>query len=73
MLTVLLNVLLWDAHASSRGIASLLVCVLGGAFYQQAPLRKGYEPIKTTEMTISSAEDERFARRGKDEDSRGTV
>lgn len=50
MLTVLLNVLLWDAHATSRGIASLVVCVLGGAFYQQAPLRKGFEPAKTTEL-----------------------
>ena len=81
MLTVLLNVLIWDAHASSSGIASLVVCVLGGAFYQQAPLRKGYEPLKTTEtareMVGSSTadedeRDERFARRGsKDQDSRG--
>ena len=32
MLTVLVNVLMWDEHASSTGIASLLICVLGGAF-----------------------------------------
>ena len=73
MLTVLLNVLIWDAHASGIGIASLIVCVLGGAFYQQAPLREGYKPVKTTEMTSTSADAERLVRRGKDEDSRGTV
>ena len=73
MLTVLLNVLIWDAHASAVGIASLVVCVLGGALYQQAPLREGYKPVKTTEMTSTSTDAERLVRRGKDEDSRGTV
>lgn len=73
MLTVLLNVLIWDAHASAVGIASLVVCVLGGAFYQQAPLREGYKPVKTTEMTSTGTDAERLVRRGKDEDSRGTV
>lgn len=39
MLTVLVNTLMWDQHASAAGIASLLVCLAGGALYQQAPLR----------------------------------
>ena len=47
--------------------------MLGGAFYQQAPLREGYKPVKTTEMTSTSTDAERLVRRGKDEDSRGTV
>jgi len=40
LLTVLLNVLIWDQHASPAGIAALCVCLGGGALYQQAPLRK---------------------------------
>lgn len=39
MLTVLVNVLMWDAHATPTGIASLVVCLAGGCLYQQAPLR----------------------------------
>ena len=36
MVTVLANVLIWDQHASGVGIASLLLCLVGGALYQQA-------------------------------------
>ena len=39
MLTVTVNVLIWDKHASPTGILSLCLCLLGGTLYQQAPLR----------------------------------
>ena len=38
--TVLVNLMIWDQHASPVGIASLFVCLVGGTFYQQAPYRK---------------------------------
>jgi drug/metabolite transporter (DMT)-like permease len=38
-LTILLNVLVWDKHASLFGIGSLVVALLGGCVYKQAPLR----------------------------------
>ena len=50
-ITVLVNVLIWDAHASSAGIASLVVCVGGGAFYQQAPLRNKDQELRTFEYS----------------------
>jgi len=37
MLTVTVNVLIWDKHASPFGIGSLLICLVGGSLYQQAP------------------------------------
>lgn len=40
-LTVIMNVLVWDQHATAMGVFSLIVCLVGGAIYQQAPLRKG--------------------------------
>ena len=40
LLTVLINVLMWDKHASATGIAALCVCLGGGTLYQQAPVRK---------------------------------
>lgn len=39
MLTISLNVLIWDKHASGAGMASLSLCLVGGTLYQQAPLR----------------------------------
>jgi len=42
MITVLVNVLMWDNHASMVGIGSLVICLLGGSLYQQAPLRREY-------------------------------
>lgn len=39
IVTVVINVLIWDKHATPSGIGFLLVCVLSGTFYQQAPKR----------------------------------
>ena len=31
---------IWDQHASMDGILSLSLCLLGGVFYKQAPMKK---------------------------------
>lgn len=36
-LTVLLNVFIWEKHASPFGIVSVCVCLLAGTLYQQSP------------------------------------
>lgn len=38
--SVILNVLIWDKHASPRGMLCLLLCLVCSAAYRQAPLRK---------------------------------
>ena len=38
MATVTVNALIWDQHASATGIFFLLLCLIGAALYQQAPL-----------------------------------
>lgn len=38
--TVLLNVIVWDKHASAAGIVALLLCLISGTMYKEAPLRK---------------------------------
>lgn len=38
--TVLLNLLVWDKHANPAGIVALLICLVSGTMYQEAPLRK---------------------------------
>lgn len=39
MATVLVNMVVWDQHASATGVLWLSVCLLGAAAYQQAPMR----------------------------------
>lgn len=39
LLTILINMSLWDKHASSVGIACLLFCLGAAYFYKQAPMR----------------------------------
>jgi hypothetical protein len=38
-LTILLNVVIWDQHATPGGIFSLFICIAGGIVYQQSPMR----------------------------------
>jgi len=51
LLTVLINVLIWDKHASAAGIGALAICLGGGSLYQQAPLRRpeSYAPLRSTD------------------------
>ena len=39
VLTVLINVLIWDKHANAAGLAALMVCLAAGSFYTPAPMR----------------------------------
>lgn len=41
LVSVLLNVVIWDKHASITGILWLVVCLVSSSFYRQAPLRAG--------------------------------
>eukprot|EP00931_Biecheleriopsis_adriatica_P120196 TRINITY_DN95320_c0_g1_i1.p1 TRINITY_DN95320_c0_g1~~TRINITY_DN95320_c0_g1_i1.p1 ORF type:complete len:356 (+),score=34.96 TRINITY_DN95320_c0_g1_i1:51-1118(+) len=38
-ISVLLNILIWDKHATPQGIACLMVCLVAGTAYRQAPPR----------------------------------
>ena len=39
LLSVLVNVMMWDKHASPLGIAWLVVCICAGTLYEPAPIR----------------------------------
>ncbi|KAJ7565207.1 hypothetical protein O6H91_02G052600 [Diphasiastrum complanatum] len=40
LLTVIINVLIWDKHASNTGIVFLLLTIVGGVMYQQSTSKK---------------------------------
>ncbi|KNC86516.1 hypothetical protein SARC_01346 [Sphaeroforma arctica JP610] len=39
-LTVMLNIIIWDKHASTISLCGLIICLVAGSFYRQAPLRE---------------------------------
>lgn len=39
VITILVNIVIWDKHAGFEGTAALLLCLVASGFYQQAPLR----------------------------------
>jgi hypothetical protein len=65
-LTILLNVIIWDQHATPGGIFSLFICIGGGMVYQQSPMRAdklaaadpAADPDDTFEAEINDASEE---------------
>jgi GDP-mannose transporter len=43
VVTILLNVLVWDKHASAESLGCLAVCLVSAGFYTQAPLRQQHQ------------------------------
>ncbi|CAI5476658.1 unnamed protein product [Closterium sp. Yama58-4] len=52
LLTVLINILIWDKHAQAPGLVALLVCIFGGVLYQQSVTQT--QPKKSTPSDIES-------------------
>mmetsp|Transcript_7549 Transcript_7549/g.13154 ORF Transcript_7549/g.13154 Transcript_7549/m.13154 type:complete len:308 (-) Transcript_7549:170-1093(-) len=40
VITVTMNIIIWDKHATPEGIMSLFLCLVCAYYYEQAPLRK---------------------------------
>jgi multidrug transporter EmrE-like cation transporter len=47
LITVLVNITIWDKHASVTGIGSLLLCIVGGVLYERA--------VKKEKVSVPSA------------------
>eukprot|EP00750_Incisomonas_marina_P014934 INCI1798.1.p1 GENE.INCI1798.1~~INCI1798.1.p1 ORF type:complete len:396 (+),score=59.72 INCI1798.1:186-1373(+) len=56
MVTVAINALIWDQHASTGGIISLFVCIFGGLMYKQAPTRAEVKALTPLSPKNSSHE-----------------
>mmetsp|Transcript_72474 Transcript_72474/g.207917 ORF Transcript_72474/g.207917 Transcript_72474/m.207917 type:complete len:341 (-) Transcript_72474:146-1168(-) len=46
--SVILNMLLWDKHATPVGMLMLSVCLVASSLYQQAPMRSGEHEVSTS-------------------------
>ena len=56
-LTILVNVFIWDKHATPVGIFWLFVCIGGGMIYQQSPMR-GEKAPSAIEVARSKDDDD---------------
>lgn len=43
LLTVVINVMIWDKHASNFGVLCLLVTIIGGVLYQQSTVKQNFK------------------------------
>ncbi|CAI5474977.1 unnamed protein product [Closterium sp. Yama58-4] len=42
LLTVVINVMIWDKHASPFGVLCLFITIVGGVMYQQSTVKQNY-------------------------------
>ncbi|KAF2310706.1 hypothetical protein GH714_016493 [Hevea brasiliensis] len=62
-LTVVINVLIWDKHASPFGLLCLLFTLAGGVLYQQSVTRPGAESVpKQTKSENDGAEESQLVK-----------
>eukprot|EP00928_Gymnodinium_smaydae_P090976 TRINITY_DN74684_c0_g1_i1.p1 TRINITY_DN74684_c0_g1~~TRINITY_DN74684_c0_g1_i1.p1 ORF type:complete len:340 (-),score=55.78 TRINITY_DN74684_c0_g1_i1:41-1021(-) len=54
ILTIVINLMLWDRHANPQGLLFLGVSFAGAYFYQQAPLRRKEVPTSEEELPALS-------------------
>lgn len=55
LLTVVINLIIWDKHSSFVGTVGLLICMLGGIMYQQSTINK---PKAEKEASANTGEEE---------------
>ena len=67
VLTVLINICIWDKHASSQGVFYLFVCLVAAFFYKPSPLRAPPQPTPEQESLVGDDN----ADRGADSDVEG--
>merc|ERR1712232_694905 len=51
LVSVLLNVCIWDKHATTLGIFWLIVCLCSSTMYQQAPMRSCKSQIELLKVS----------------------
>lgn len=56
MLTVVVNVLIWEQHASPAGLLSLGICLLGGSLFKQSPERKAAVAVGRAKARCSNVD-----------------
>ncbi|XP_024356955.1 GDP-fucose transporter 1 [Physcomitrium patens] len=60
LLTVVINVMIWDKHASNLGLGSLLITIVGGILYQQSTTKKSPSvpaPVASTPPSTDTDEE----------------
>jgi len=51
-MTVIVNLMIWDQHATPLGTACLFLCIVGGSFYKQAPMKNVAKASKDKDLDL---------------------
>jgi len=57
VLTVLINICIWDKHATPAGVAFLLLCLTAAFFYKPSPLRMVPMPPEEEQGLVEKTEE----------------
>uniref|UniRef100_A0A7S1ST82 Sugar phosphate transporter domain-containing protein n=1 Tax=Tetraselmis chuii TaxID=63592 RepID=A0A7S1ST82_9CHLO len=57
VITILVNILIWDQHSGASGTIAILLCLGASAFYKQAPMRggQGASPFGESALVLPSS------------------
>lgn len=55
LLTVVINLIIWDKHSTFVGTVGLLICMVGGILYQQSASNK---PKAATDVKVQESQEE---------------
>lgn len=58
LLTVVINLIIWDKHSTLVGTVGLLICMLGGIMYQQSTSKP--KPVKETSTPEGEEEQQKL-------------
>ena len=73
VLTVILNIVVWDKHATPIGTFYLLVCLGGGVAYQQAPLRESATTVEEEGVPMLSRRKNESSSKSNDSNGQGVA
>ncbi|KAL5977856.1 GDP-mannose transporter gonst3 [Asimina triloba] len=60
LLTVVINLVIWDKHSTLIGTIGLLICMLGGVLYQQSPTKPKAAAQRAAVVKIGDEEEQKL-------------
>lgn len=60
LLTVVINLVIWDKHSTLVGTIGLLICMFGGVMYQQSTSNKAKQPVQEVKAQESEEEHQKL-------------
>ena len=57
VLSIVINVMIWDKHATPMGLACLMLCLVAAFLYKPSPMRAERQPMPEQEQLVPQEDD----------------